>query len=146
MFDHRTRVFGDAVAVKRGLDHPTLPQMKGAFAGEQTFAKQHFRALQCPSLDEFMRVDDEHVANEIGMKDRISGLRSQTEMRDIAQRRLPRKKTGRIFSKRTEMSAYKVGFLRRRQFNGRGGFHPIELSQMRRLHRNAMRTRLIVKK
>src|SRR5436190_23663275 len=99
MFDHRTRVFGDAVAVKRGLDHPTLPQMKGAFADEQTFAKQHFRALQCPSLDEFMIVDDQHVTNEIRTKDRISVLRSQTEMRDIAKLRLPPEKIARILPK-----------------------------------------------
>jgi len=70
--------------MKCRLHQPPLPQMKLAFAREQTFAQQHPRALQRPALGEVRLIGDQNFAHQIGMVHQINVLRPQPEVRQIA--------------------------------------------------------------
>ena len=55
---------GNAVAMKRRLHQPALPQVRGALAGQQPFAEDALRSLEPLALVEILVVRDQDVADQ----------------------------------------------------------------------------------
>lgn len=101
--------------MKCGLYHSPLPEMKLALTSEQALAEKFLRTLQRSALVKFVCVYDEQVTYEIGVIEKVTGLRTHPEKSDVTKPRLPRKKSRRIITKLSEMSADEIWFLRRGQ-------------------------------
>ena len=71
--------------MKRGLDHPTLAKMKRSLARDQTLTQQVLRTLQRTSLHELVCVDDEEIADEVGMIKKVPGLRAHAKERHVTE-------------------------------------------------------------
>jgi len=69
--DHRARVCADPLPVKGRLHETTLAQVELSLAGEEPFAEKHLRALEHVPLHEGALVRDEHVANVIGVREKM---------------------------------------------------------------------------
>ena len=83
--------------MKGGLRETALPFVMFAFAGEQTFAEDDFRALEGAAFLEGTRLREKNLANVIGMREEVEMLRSEFEVNDVAVfAREPREKRDRI--------------------------------------------------
>ena len=67
--------------------------------------------------------DDEQVADQIWIRDRISGLRTEPEIRNVAEGGLPYEEVGRVLAERAEVPAEQVKRLRGRQIERGTGVH-----------------------
>jgi len=64
-FRDHVRIGSQALAMEGGLHQPPLPKMVLALARKQTFAQEHFGALQATALDEVRLLSDEHFADVV---------------------------------------------------------------------------------
>jgi hypothetical protein len=86
LLHHHLAVVLDALAMKRGLRQAALPFVQLAFAREQAFAEDDFRALQGQAFDEGRLPGHEHLAHEVGMIEEEEAPRADLERRSVAVR------------------------------------------------------------
>ena len=82
--DHRVGVGGDALLVERRLREPALAPMQIAFARQQPFAEQLFRALERTPFLEQPRARHQHVLDVVRMVQQHEPLRADPEADDVA--------------------------------------------------------------
>ncbi len=81
---HRRRVFRDAIAMKRRLHQPPLPQMHGAFARQQPLAEHALRPLEPAALREVLVVRHQDVLDDARIADDEHVLAAEPDVREIA--------------------------------------------------------------
>jgi hypothetical protein len=70
--------------MKRGLHQAALAAMKLAFAGEQAFAEQYFRAFKKTALSEIDLIRYEDIFDPFRVAYEIDVLRTKTKVNQVA--------------------------------------------------------------
>ena len=84
VLDHHASVAGDALAMKRRLHQPALPEMNRALAGQQAVAEQPLAALEAAALGEVPVVGDEDVFHLLRVADEEQLLAAHAVVDDVA--------------------------------------------------------------
>ncbi len=97
--------------------------MKFAFAGQQSFAEQHFGAFEKTALGEVGLMGDQDIFDPFGIADQIDVLRAQAKMDQVAMiAGQALQELGRIFAELRQDTEYGKSFAQ-----GRAGDHDSRL-------------------